>query len=72
MMGDRWFHYKAIVSDKDGKLFRFVFMENNISGAQYHADMISRNYGYFVNTVSRLDSETGKKLIAEDGIFIAI
>lgn len=71
-MGERWFYYKAIVTDKKGYLFHFVFMNNNLQLARDHADMVSRMQNYTVKSVSRLDNETGKKLINEAGIFVAI
>ena len=71
-MGERWFYYKAIVADNKGYLFHFVFMNNNLQLARDHAEMVSRMQNYTVKSVSRLDNETGKKLINENGIFIAV
>lgn len=70
-MSNRWFYYRAIVNDKQGKKYRFVFMNNNLQLAHDHADMVSRMKDFTVKSVSRLDNDTGKKLINEP-IFVAI
>lgn len=68
-MGDRWFYYEAVVVGKAGKLFRFVFMNNNLQLARDHAEMVSRIERKKVISVSRLDKSRGEKLIKQTGIF---